>query len=805
MAVQTRLSSPVLDQWRRRFDQTWRIFFARGDLSTLVIAMALIIIPALSLDVVGWPVAMRVLIPISVLSVLFGFVLARSQYNELIALFLCGVYGMGFVLLAAALNEPGGLGSGVYSVFQRILAWASAAVRGGVNQDELIFTLFVAELFWFLGYNSVWHIFRIDRVWRAVMPPGLILIMNTIYYTGQEYIEGYIVAYMFLCLLLIMRSNLDAREWDWYVNGIRVPRTLRRQFFRIGTVLAVIILVAAWMIPSGNLQEQLNRFQEFLQSDPFVEFSEVWNRLFSTVETQGPATADYYGGDTLELGGAIKLGDQTVLLVAAPPGRRYYWRSRVFDTYEAGRWSPAADTRLTDPETPLDIVNMSYIEGARVAVQQQFTIGLSASRLIYTAPQPQRVNLPTRTDLRYAPDQSMNISVIRPINTLRRGESYTATSLMSSADAAQLNAASTEYPQWINELYFYVSPSISDRTIALGASIVETAGATTPYEKAKAIETWLRANITYNESIVGPPEDQDPVDWVLFDGREGYCNYYASAMIIMLRSQGVPARMAAGFSQGTWDATNSVFVVQERDAHTWVEVYFPGYGWVEFEPTASQAPLNRSDNTQVAQAPTPTPVATSTPTNTPTPSITPTGGAQDSPPAEGFALPSPTPTATATPTPTPVIIPTQAPPLREQQQSSSFILTAVAFALGTLLLIALLIAVLIFIWWWWEWRGMGGLSPISRAYARLEKYMGLIGIRFGENVTPDERRRRIVREVPVIEPPVKAITQMYTEERYGASKSDKSTYGNLPDKAWDEARRGILRRYLGRLFPFLRR
>ena len=93
----------------------------------------------------------------------------------------------------------------------------------------------------------------------------------------------------------------------------------------------------------------------------------------------------------------------------------------MFDTYEAGRWTPAADTRLTDPEAPLEIALPPDSLASREPVQQNFTIGLNASRLIYTAPQPSRVELATRSDLRYAADESMNISVIRPLRVLERG------------------------------------------------------------------------------------------------------------------------------------------------------------------------------------------------------------------------------------------------------------------------------------------------------------------------------------------------------------------------------------------------
>ncbi|HEX2906360.1 MAG TPA: transglutaminaseTgpA domain-containing protein, partial [Phototrophicaceae bacterium] len=323
-----------------------------GDELALIATSLLLLMPVLALTAAGWPLALNTVLPVMLLSIVLGFLLARSQYNELLALLMSGIYGIGLVLLVAAINEPGSLGEGAYGVFSRLLRWMLDATSGGINQDELVFTLLVATLFWFLGYNTAWHIFRIDRVWRAILPPGLILVANSIYYTGDIPLDGYLIAFAFFALLLIIRSNLDARAWEWYVNGIRVPRSVRRQFFRVGIVLAVMALLIAWVAPSRDLQDRLNHFQEFLRSDPLTQLSELWNRLFTSVETNGPTTADYYGGDSLQLGGAIQLGEQTVFMVSAPPGRRYYWRSRVFDIYDSGRWAPGASTRLTVEQGP---------------------------------------------------------------------------------------------------------------------------------------------------------------------------------------------------------------------------------------------------------------------------------------------------------------------------------------------------------------------------------------------------------------------------------------------------------------------
>jgi transglutaminase-like putative cysteine protease len=784
-------------------------------MTALVIAIALLLMPVLSLASAGWPLDLRTVIPVMILSILFGFLLSRSHYNELLALIMSGVYGVGFILLLASINEPGNIGDGAISVFSRLFRWVVDAVSGGINQDDLVFTLLVAALFWFLGYNVAWHIFRIDRVWRVILPPGLILVTNSVYYTGSNNLDGYLIVFIFLALLLIVRSNLDARSWEWYVNGIRVPAKLRRQFFRIGVILALVALVAAWIIPSGDIQERLNRFQEFMRAEPLTQLSELWNRLFSSVETQGPTTADYYGSDSLQLGGAIKLGEQTVFVVSAPGGHRYYWRSRVFDLYERGRWSPAVTTRLTVESAPLNIMLEGDFTGARESVQQQFTIGLNASRLVYTAPQPSQIDLPTRTDLRYTPDgdvrTGMNVSVIRPLKVLERGDTYSVTSLLSNATAGQLRVAGTTYPDWLAQIYLQVSPSITNRTAELARVIVNEAGASNPYDRAKAIENWLRTNILYNETIPQPPPDQDPVDWVLFDLKEGYCNYYASAMIMMLRTLGIPARMAAGFAQGTYDVAQGNFTVQERDAHTWVEVYFPGYGWIEFEPTAAQAPISRADDIPAGEAPSATPATTPTPSVTPTPTATPTPDPLTPQPQSGAAQPSVTPTFTPSPTATPVIVPTQPPPLTPRPAGPlAFLLQALGAALLVLLIVALIIGVGVFTWWWWEWRGMDGLSPVSRAYARLERYLRLIGIHLSNQQTPEERRQRIVRALPKAEPPVTAITRMYTAERYGRnnktrSVQDSTLQSGVADEAWADTRTNILQRFLRRLLPWTKR
>ena len=241
------------------------------------------------------------------------------------------------------------------------------------------------------------------------------------------------------------------------------------------------------------------------------QIADAWSRVFAPIDIGGLATTDYYGADTLELRGAISLGDDVVFTVEASPSpQRYYWRSRVYERYTNGQWSPSADLRITDRSAPVDIgMNSETLGDRRRVAQQRFTIGAANTRLYYAAPQPQRINRDGKIDLIYVDkprNSAMNVSVIRPLKTLRRADSYTATSLISIASAEELRRASADYPEWVSSASLYIGLP-NPRVLALAQRIVSDAGASAPYDRARAIESWLRKNIRYNETI-GPPPRQ---------------------------------------------------------------------------------------------------------------------------------------------------------------------------------------------------------------------------------------------------------------------------------------------------------
>jgi hypothetical protein len=131
---------------------------------------------------------------------------------------------------------------------------------------------------------------------------------------------------------------------------------------------------------------------------------------------------------------------------------------------------------------------------------------------------------------------------------------------------------------------------VPDRVLALARDL--TATELTPYDRALAIEDYLRG-FPYTLDLPAPPVDQDVADYFLFDLQQGYCDYYATAMTVLARAAGLPARLVTGYVSGTYEGTKARYVVTEGDAHSWVEIYFPGYGWIEFEPTAGRPAIER--------------------------------------------------------------------------------------------------------------------------------------------------------------------------------------------------------------------
>ncbi len=350
-----------------------------------------------------------------------------------------------------------------------------------------------------------------------------------------------------------------------------------------------------------------------------------------------------------------------------------------------------------------------------------------------------------------------DVSAVFSQDAVAAGDAYVVTGLTSFAGADQLRAAGTDYPSWVTDRYLELPPTITDRTRELAGQLA--AASDNPFDTAIAVEDFVRKTIAYNEDIEPPPANQDVVDYVLFDSKQGYCEYYASAMAMLLRLEGIPSRVVGGYFPAPFDADAGGLLYREKNAHLWVEAFFPGYGWIPFEPTANRDPLSYGDIT---------------------------------PGSEAVVEPSPVPTSVPTPEPTPVVAtppPAQeAPPQQPQLPTPADVLAnpgRVAGLIGLVLVAVLAVSALAVTALWFA--GFRGLSPVSGLYARALRAGNWLGVPPATSLTPREYAERVGRAVPSAQGPARVVADLYTRERYAASRPDADAL-NRARAAWRDLR-----------------
>ncbi len=216
-------------------------------------------------------------------------------------------------------------------------------------------------------------------------------------------------------------------------------------------------------------------------------------------------------------------------------------------------------------------------------IQEDFSPAEDLGGTIYASGEPVRVNIPSEIAWR-SPGDLFGLQS-------ETASAYEVFSLIPIADAEELRQAGETYPDWVVKRFLSLPPEVPERVKSLALRL--TASALTPYDRAVAIENYLRS-YPYTLDVPFPPPQQDVADYFLFDLKKGYCDYFATAMVVLARAAGIPARLAIGYAPGTYNLNSKRFIVTEADAHSWAEVYFPGIGWVPMEATPSRPALDRS-------------------------------------------------------------------------------------------------------------------------------------------------------------------------------------------------------------------
>ena len=301
-----------------------------------------------------------------------------------------------------------------------------------------------------------------------------------------------------------------------------------------------------------------------------------------------PAAPAVHFEDRLDVaGGRGEPGDEYVLLVDAPEAD--VWRALTYDNWDGEVWSRSLDDRsFVDYDIEPGIGDPEGESGSSGFFQSVTILARSADVLV-AAPRPTRASA-MATDLEQGADGS-----VYPIRPLPRGGRYIAISDRAPASAADLRALgdtpARAVPLEVGHFYLQL-PNVSPRISSLATELA--AGRATTFDKTRAVEAWIDANTTVTDEAAPVPAGTDALETFLLEDRAGPPERAATAMVVMLRAIGVPARLSVGFLPGRRSAPDEPFAVRLSDVHAWVEVWFPTAGWQRFDPTG-RAPDPRAE------------------------------------------------------------------------------------------------------------------------------------------------------------------------------------------------------------------
>jgi len=611
---------------------------------TLILLLFLVLIPVLALEEAGWVEGSSSLLPVVLLAALVGILLARSPLHRLVAVPLGALTGLALVFLGVgqvlpslssfikALSAQGGwlqlvldgekhganplvplfyqsLNRGNILAW-RIRGWIEAGTSGGVSSDNLIFLLLLGLLAWVVAFYSIWVFYRYHNGPVALLLPGIALVVNT--FLSNKGL-GYLVIYLAVALLILVLGSFFSLKRSWERRNIDYsPELLLDTVLNSVGIIAVLVLIGL-AIPSVDYNKMASSFWTYA-SEPWGKVETTVNRLFSGVHNPNPdlGTGSKAG---LVLSGSFSRTEEasrTFMTVATDEAvlsfeearalgeeiaiPTHYWRGATFDVYTGRAWANSERIPVDRNAGQSPIIGQSTQYG--YTLTQQVEIVVPRADIIYAASEPLVVDQPYRVQSLGDEDFSALYMRRTPLTAAK----YVVTSTVTRVGTDDLRTASTDYPEWVEKRYLQLPKNLPDRVVNFAKEI--TANAPTPYDKAMAIQDYLR-QLPYDRTIRLPEGDFEAVDYFLFI-RKGYCDYFGTVMAVLLRTVGVPARLSTGYFTGEYNFVTQYYMVREEDAHVWTEVYFPPYGWIEFEPTPGRAAIIRPQGSLYANPAIPT-------------------------------------------------------------------------------------------------------------------------------------------------------------------------------------------------------
>ncbi len=313
----------------------------------------------------------------------------------------------------------------------------------------------------------------------------------------------------------------------------------------------------------------------------FFILPRVGTGFFARQQSKGIRVSGF--SDKVDLGeiGPILLDRTVVMRVEMPNSwpEPIYWRGKAFDEYDGRAWKSRYGVWTHPPRNPQGELVLEPTDLNRPTILQKIMLEPIDTTTLFAASQP--VNVSGVAVIQDRLSQSLRMH-----SPPKKRLIYTAVSQPLPVAFDNLQPTSFRMPSAIRAAYLQL-PNGSNRVVALAQSI--TGSIPIPYEKVRKVEQFLKDNYRYSLDVEAAGREW-PIDHFLFTQKKGYCEQYATAMVLMLRAVGVPARLVTGFLAGEWNPYGHYYTVRNSDAHAWVEVWFPQSGWVRFDPTPASPP-----------------------------------------------------------------------------------------------------------------------------------------------------------------------------------------------------------------------
>ncbi|TMF00279.1 MAG: transglutaminase domain-containing protein [Chloroflexi bacterium] len=670
-----------------------------------------------------------------------------------------------------------------------VQVWIIRVFEGSAFGDQAFVGLVITLLMWITGGWLAWCVVRWRQPLIGLIPGAAAFTTNVLNTPNQQ---GYTFIFLALTLGLLLWTTYTASVAKAVAARIKMTGDARWDFWETGLVATAALLVIGIMLPPMSTIDRTAS----MESSLFTKWAQIQSKL-NQVGIQGngtiPGRVSTGFGVTVSMGPRLSQSTTPVFnyaVTAGPYPGPYYFRG-VNDTLTTVVDGKPTWTYGTNDHTQPIAANDSptFAEQYKWMALATFTVNMllppgSGSGDIYFYPgQFYSIDKPAVAHETQVPPvftfatQLVTIDRLAaaPPSFTTKGQ-YNVTVSYPDVTTDELRAAGTDYGDWLAPYSSmpadgYRPPAAMRFIHDLALSI--TAGANNPYDKASAIEAYLRDRnrFTYTLTPKQPPDGTDPMLYFLNSSHEGYCQYFAMAMGEMLRSLGIPTRLVNGYGAGSYDDIQHRQVVRDEDAHVWVESYFPGYGWIPFEPTndgvayantiqraSSRSVLCFTDN--------------------------------------HCTVPSPIQAVTS-----PVVKPSTRPkdpgasdqPIGANQNRfrwlDSTMITRIVGVLGALLLLLI---------------GLGAryLRPrtVMGVWRRVLVLARMAGAELQSGETPSELEKRLGRAFPEAAPHLHSLTDAFVVAAYAPPEMAQSTKPSVME-AWASLRPMMVRRVLSRVRP----